>query len=85
METTKRIVLATITMAIFTAVMVDATRAKAGQRQTPDSATAAETQARPGPGCLAVAESMFLRKRGAKFFRIAPCPRVRRRALHLSI
>jgi len=82
MKTTKRIVPATITMAIFATVMLDATRAEAGQQPTPDSATAAETQAGPGPGCLAVAESMFRRKRGAKFFRIAPCPRVKRRAFH---
>jgi hypothetical protein len=45
MKTTKRIVLATIAMAIFAAVMVGATWAKAEQQPTTDSATSAETQA----------------------------------------
>ncbi len=43
MKTTKRIVRAAITAAIFAAVVAGATWAKAGQQQTPDSATAAAT------------------------------------------
>jgi hypothetical protein len=45
MQTTKRMVLATIAMAIFAAVMVGATWAEAEQQPTPDSPTSAETQA----------------------------------------
>ena len=54
MKTTKRMVLATIAMAIFGAVMVSATWAEAEQRQTPESATAAETQAAPTTATTAV-------------------------------
>jgi hypothetical protein len=47
MKTAKRMVLATISMAIFAAAMVGASWAEGEQQETPESATAAETPAAP--------------------------------------
>jgi hypothetical protein len=54
MKTTKRMVLATIAMAIFAAAMVSATLAEAEQQPTPEPATSAETQAAPTTATTAV-------------------------------
>jgi len=65
MKTTKRMVLAAITMFIFAAVMVGATLAEAGQQPTPDSATTAGTQAAPATAATTTAGSKASSHKGS--------------------